>query len=109
MNIMEAYQLFKIENPVVQFGKSNNGRHPCLYLQNVCICKIHGNMDSLLQGLSKAFQECPRSGRSLIDAQVCQRKSDKCMLGTCLICGNNKFALNLDNDDKSEDEMSIKW
>ena len=116
MNIMEAYQLFKTGNPEVQLGKSRFFDFRPKHVQvmaniphNVCICKVHGNIDSLLEGLSKVFPECPRSGRSLIEAQVCQRKSDKCMLGACMICANNQFTLNLSNDDESEDEMSIKW
>jgi hypothetical protein len=73
---------------------------------NVCICKQHGNMDSLLQGIRKVYSDCPRTGRVLIDSLMCQRENPSCMLNTCITCSHTQFAI--DTEDVGEED-SVKW
>ena len=117
MNIMEAHQIFKKENPEIQIGKSKffefrpKGIKPMADIpHNVCICQIHGNMDSLLSGIAKACPLSPRSGRDLLEALVCKRQDAACMLGTCEKCSDAKFRVesSMDEDDNGE-ERCIKW
>ena len=96
MNIMEAFQLFKAENRDVDVGKSKfftlRPQHIQLMANiphNVCICKQHGNIDSLLQGIGKEYPECPSTGRALTDSLVCQRENPSCMLNTCEKCSQS--------------------
>jgi len=113
MNVMEAHQLFKIENLDVKIGKSKFFEFRPKHIQpmsdiphNVCICKLHGNIDSLLQGISKVYSQSPRTGRELIASLVCQRDNPSCMMNTCTECSNIQFAL---DSDKQDCEDSVKW
>jgi len=117
ITILEAHQMFKEENPEARVGKSKFSEFRPKHVQlladiphNVCICKIHGNMDSLLLGISKLFQDSPRSGRALIQTQVCQREKPACMLATCDQCATKVFALATKEDDNDRDEEEyVKW
>jgi len=112
MNVMEAFQLFKSENPDANIGKSKFFELRPKHIQpmaniphNVCICKQHGNMDSLLEGITKVKgQSCPRTGRELIDKLVCQRDNPSCMMNKCMDCSNTQLAI-----DEEEVEDSVKW
>ena len=112
MNVIGAFQLFKAENLDANIGKSKFFEFRPKHIQpmaniphNVCICKQHGNMDSLLQGISKVHPQCPRTGGKLIDSVVCQRDNPSCMMNTCTQCSRDQFAL----DVEKEDEDSVKW
>jgi len=58
INVMEAHQIFKEENPDDKVGKSKffeyrpkNIHNMADIPHNVCICKTHGNMDGMLGGI----------------------------------------------------------
>jgi len=93
INVLEAYQIFKGENPNDKIGKSKffqfrpkNIQNMADIPHNVCICRTHGNMDSLLIGISKVIPNVPSSSRALIENQVCQRDSPACMSRMCDEC-----------------------
>ena len=112
MNVMKAFELFKAENPDADIGKSKffelrpKNIQPIANIpHNVCICKQHGNMDSLLQGISKVCLTSPRTGRELVDTLVCNRDNPSCMMNACRVCSNIQFTV----DDEKPDDDSVKW
>ena len=93
MTVMEAYSIFKKKNPDVTVGKTKffeyRPKHIKLTAETphtVCFCKVHGNMEGLLRGISDVCPDFPRCGSALLKAYVCQPDSDACMLGSCDIC-----------------------
>ena len=116
MNIMEAHHLFKEENPDVHVGKSKffefRPKHVKVMAEiphNVCICKIHGDMDSLLQGIGKQKPQTPRSGRVLLETIVCARENADCMLNTCNKCSNAEFKVDLNDTNDDEEDATVNW
>lgn len=120
MNIIEAYQIFKKENLNKKIGKSKfyelRPKHVLTMEEiphNVCICKVHGNMESLLEGINKVYHDAPRFGHKLIEGLVCDRESAACMLSTCQVCSKKQFlVISAEDEDSQSDEddgKQIKW
>ena len=77
MNVMEAYKLFRLENPEMEIGKSKFASlRPVNVLpvsekdQNVCCCSYHENFDLLVRGIQKRVPLLPNS-EDLIARTVC--------------------------------------
>ncbi len=115
VNINEAYQLFKEQNPDAKIGKSKffefRPKHVLLMADiphNVCICKTHDDMDSLLSGLAKVVPNTPRTGRHLLDSVVCSQSNASCMLSNCTSCSTSVFKVESGSAIDMESE-TVKW
>lgn len=98
MTILEAFQIFKNENPNVTIKKSKFFElRPSHVLpvsktpHNVCICKYHGNMDYLVKCLSDAIDSFPKSPKELVSLLVCDVTEENCMMGKCDTCSVTSF------------------
>jgi len=108
-------KLVKNESPEIVVGKSKFAELRPKHVEfmakiphNVCICKTHGNMDTLLQGIAKLRNDAPRSGRALIESQVCDRKNALCMLSACDSC-NGRFIIATDSIGDEQVAENVKW
>lgn len=118
MSLLEAYQLFKQDNPEATVGKSKFAELRPPYVlpradtpRNVCLCKYHENTKLLLDSLYKHLpRQAFKSVDNYVDAVVCSRHSPECMLNDCdECCDGKKFLQITDNMDEEDKEMGTSW
>ena len=124
MGVMEAYSLYKEENPEIKIGKSAfaNLRPPHVLLtselpRNVCVCIHHENLILLLERLHKFDQRFPQYKTNLPLSWVCNEHNDDCWFNRCENCKDGKLFQSLylppqspsENDDEDNEEPVINW
>ena len=94
VNVNEAYELFKKEEPGLKIGRSKFASlRPCqvmpmsLHDQEVCMCKYHENINMILDGLKNIVPEVPKYSEDLLIQTVCSLNQAKCMDRECQACG----------------------
>lgn len=90
VNVNEAYELFKKEEPGLKIGRSKFASlRPCqvmpmsLHDQEVCMCKYHENINMILDGLKNIVPEVPKYSEDLLIQTVCSLNQAKCMDREC--------------------------
>ena len=94
VNVNEAYELFKKEEPDLKIGRSKFASlRPrqvmpmSLHDQEVCMCKYHENINMILDGLKNILPEVPKYSEDLLIQTVCSLNQAKCMDRECQACG----------------------
>ena len=94
VNVNEAYELFKKEEPDLKIGRSKFASlRPrqvmpmSLHDQEVCMCKYHENINMILDGLKNILPEVPKYSEDLLIQTVCSFNQAKCMDRECQACG----------------------
>lgn len=93
LNMNEAYELFKKEEPGLKIGRSKFASlRPrqvmpmSLRDQEVCMCKYHENINMILDGLKNILPEVPKYSEDLLIQTVCSVNQAKCMDRECQAC-----------------------
>mgnify|MGYP007063903355 CR=1 FL=1 len=113
MTVMEAFQIFKSENPGQKIGKSKYASLCPPHVlpvserdHTVCCCKYHENFEMLITGLKKLYSLLPGANQIVIDS-VCSWNII-CCFGNCEKCKNLEgFVNNLLNRDIDDDILVI--
>lgn len=122
MGVMEAYALWKEENPDKDVGKSTFAklRPPHVLLtselpRNVCVCIHHENLILLLERLHKFDTIFPKYHSNLPLSWVCDDLTDDCWFNRCQSCKDSKLFLSvypppqsLSNEDEDSEDV-INW
>ena len=94
---MEAYNLWKTENPLVKMGKSKFADLRPKFVQltsqlprNVCVCKYHANFILLLESLHRFDWNFPLYNEHFTSAIVCVEPNDGCWNNCCHHCKDGK-------------------
>ena len=94
VNVNEAYELFKKEEPDLKIGRSKFASlRPrqvmpmSLHDQEVCMCKYHENINMILDGLKNILPEVPKYSEDLLVQTVCSLNQAECMDRECQACG----------------------
>ncbi|KAK2548197.1 hypothetical protein P5673_031662 [Acropora cervicornis] len=97
VNVNEAYELFKKEEPDLKIGRSKFASlRPrqvipmSLHDQEVCMCKYHENINMILDGLKNILPEVPKYTEDLLIQTVCSLNQAKCIERECQACGTAK-------------------
>lgn len=117
MTIMEAYNLFKEENPDITVGKSKFAEFRPLEVllsskmpRNVCGCIYHENISLLLQELHRIFPEIfPLYGKEFVASCVCDINSKICMSSNCALCKNKFKTLFEEELDINDFQKKTSW
>lgn len=117
MTVFEAYQIFKLENPNLKIGKSKFAQcRPKHVLtmsnlpQNVCLCRVHEDLNFLLEAALKLNITVPKTTSMLVTECVCDEDSEKCMLSKYDDClGGKVFVEKLIEENKDRLSDAITW
>ena len=113
MSLMEAYKLFKLQNPDQTIGKTKFCEMRPKYIKlydslphNVCVCKYHENVRLLLRALHP-FTNLPVNVSTFTDSLVCSSNDESCMRLACADCQDN-FS-NLGNLGSNDDQIHVNY
>ena len=98
VSVIEAYNIWKSENPSQKIGKSTfSSLRPKYVLltsqlpRNVCVCKYHENFINAVNALYKAKSTIPKYDESFTLNIVCDMATDECWFNKCSTCMNENF------------------
>lgn len=96
MNIREAYELLKIQNPNDKIGFSKfaavrpkecvlaNATHG---IHTTCVCIYHQNVKLIFHALQKIYiVDRTKTYRELMQMLLCSEANDNCRLNKCILC-----------------------
>ena len=133
MSVMEAYFIWKSENPTIKMGKSKFAQICPPFVQltsqlprNVCVCQYHANFILLLDALHRYDQVIPKYSEDFTSIVVCDQPGEDCWKNVCAHCKDAQrfkavhpfIERNLSSNDESgdssdgsdeENEATVKW
>ena len=121
MGVLEAYTLWKEENPDVKCGKSTFAklRPPNVLFtselsRNVCVCINHENLILLFERLHKYDSKFPLYSSNLPLSWVCTEHTHECWFNSCQKCKDGEIFMSVypppqQASDNEDDDLNVAW